>query len=77
MSNDESWLPYAGIGGVTLCCLGLELLGGAVILSGLTAIFGVSTGVMYVVIVSVGGLLAVLLVASYRRINSGIGHRNV
>jgi len=32
--ENSSLLPYAGLGGVVACCLALELLDGAVILSG-------------------------------------------
>ena len=37
--------------GVVACCLALELLGGAVILSGVAAAIGLSTGLMYVTVV--------------------------
>ncbi|WP_254538725.1 hypothetical protein [Halomarina litorea] len=70
MSDDESLLPYAGVGGVALCCLGLELLGGAALLSGVVAAVGVSAEVGYLVVVGIGGLVAVLLVAGYQRIGA-------
>lgn len=69
MTDDtESWLPYAGVGGVTICCLGLELLGGAAVVSGLAAVIGFSTGLTYAIIVGLGGLFVVLLVAGYQQL---------
>lgn len=55
---DDEGLPmvsYAGIGGIGVCCLGIELLGGAVILGGLAATLGLSTGVTYVAVAGLGG----------------------
>jgi hypothetical protein len=52
----ESFLPYAGVGGIAVCCFGIELLGGAAILGGLAATVGLSTGLTYLVVVGVGGL---------------------
>ena len=60
MSNeDSSVLAYAGLGGVTACCLALELLGGAVILSGVAAMVGLSIGLTYVTVVGAVGILVV------------------
>lgn len=69
MSDDESLLPYAGVGGIALCCLGLELLGGAALLSGVVGAVGVSAEVAYLAVVGIGGLLAVLLVAGYHHVS--------
>lgn len=66
-SDSESLLPYAGLGGLVICCLGIELLGGAAIVSGLAATVGLSTGVTYLVVVGVGGLVAALLALGYRQ----------
>lgn len=69
MTDDtESWLPYAGVGGLTVCCLALEVLGGAAVVSGLAAAIGLSTGLTYAVVVGLGGLLAALLVAGYQQL---------
>ncbi|ELZ21144.1 hypothetical protein C475_19348 [Halosimplex carlsbadense 2-9-1] len=76
MSSDtDSWLPYAGIGGVVVCCLGLEVLGGAVVLGGLATTIGLSTGLTYLVVLGLAGLLALGLAAGYHHIgevNDGI-----
>ncbi|MFC6616222.1 hypothetical protein ACFQAS_15050 [Halopenitus salinus] len=69
MSGDaESWLPYAGVGGVVACCLGLELLGGAVVVGGLAATIGLSTGVTYLAVVGLGGLVALFVAAGYQHV---------
>ena len=69
MSGDtDSWLPYAGVGGVVACCLGLEMLGGAAVLGGLAATIGLSTGVTYLAVVGLGGLIALLFAAGYHHI---------
>ena len=65
--ENSSLLPYAGLGGVVACCLALELLGGAVILSGVAAAIGLSTGLMYVTVVGLVGVLVVFLLFEYRR----------
>lgn len=59
MSDDdsESLLAYTGLGGAAVCCLGIELLGGAAILGGLAATIGLSTGLTYLVIVGGGALV--------------------
>jgi hypothetical protein len=65
--ESASLLTYAGFGGVAVCCLGIELLGGAAILGGLAATIGLSTGLTYLVVVGIGGLVAALLVLAYRQ----------
>ena len=69
MSDEESGslLAYAGLGGVAVCCLGIELLGGAAILGGLAATLGLSTGLTYLVVIGVGGALVALLTIGYRQ----------
>lgn len=64
----ESWLPYAGVGGAAACCLGLELLGGAALVSGLGAAVGLSSGLTYAAVVGLGGVLGALLVAGYQEL---------
>lgn len=66
----ESLLAYAGLGGVAICRLGIEVLGGAAILGGLAATIGFSTGLTYLVIAGVGGVLAALLAVGYRQFQS-------
>lgn len=68
MTSKGSWLPYAGIGGAVVCCLAIELLGGAVILGGIAAAVGLSTGLMYLLVVGLGGMLAGLLAIGYHRV---------
>ncbi|WP_255152804.1 hypothetical protein [Halorarius halobius] len=69
MSDDaDSWLPYAGVGGVVACCLGLEVLGGAVVVGGLATTIGLSMGVTYLAVVGLGGLVALGLAAGYHHI---------
>lgn len=66
-SESESLLPYAAFGGIAVCCLVIELLGGAVILGGLAAIIGLSTGLTYLVVAGIGGLTAALFALGYRQ----------
>lgn len=75
MANDESesLLTYAGFGGVAACCLGIELLGGAALLGGLAATVGLSTGLTYLIIAGIGGIVAALLVLGYRQLG-GTNH---
>jgi hypothetical protein len=75
MANDrsESLLTYAGLGGAAVCCLVIELLGGAVILGGLAAIIGLSTGLTYLVVAGIGGLTAAFFVLGYRQLG-GTSH---
>ena len=72
-NDTESLLTSAGIGGVVVCCAALELLGGAALLGGLAAALGLSTGLTYLTVVGLGGLLAVLLVRGYQQVG-GITH---
>lgn len=67
-NNDaESLLPYIGIGGIAVCCLGIELLGGAVVLGGLAATIGLSTEMTYLIVTGVGGLIITLFVVGARQ----------
>lgn len=65
--DSESFLPYAGLGGLVICCLDIELLGGAAIVGGLAATVGLSTGAASLVVIGVGGLVATLLALGYRQ----------
>ena len=69
MAGDEpeSFLTYAGIGGAIACCAALELLGGAALLGGLAAVIGFSTGLTYLVVIGVGGIITALLVLGYHQ----------
>lgn len=72
--NDaESLLVYAGFGGAVVCCAALELLGGAVLLGGLAAVLGLSTGLTYLTVVGLGGILTALFVLGYRQLG-GTAH---
>lgn len=66
-SDSKSLLPYAGLGGLVACCLGIELLGGTAIVGGLAATIGLTVGATYLVVVGAGGLVAVLLALGYRQ----------
>lgn len=69
MTDDSSsLLPYAGLGGLAICCLTLEVLGGAAILSGLAAAIGLSTGLTYAVVIGLGGLATMLLAVGYQQL---------
>lgn len=69
MSDDaESLLPYAGVGGLSVCCLTLEVLGGVALLSGLATAIGISTGLAYAAVVGLGGVTAVLLAAGVQHL---------
>lgn len=75
MSADEaaeSVVAYAGLGGVAVCCLGIELLGGAAILGGLATAVGFSTGLTYLAVAGMGGVLAALLAVGYRHYQTAI-----
>lgn len=65
--DTASAVTYAALGGAVACCAALELLGGAVILGGVAAMIGLSTGVTYLVVVGVTGLLIAASVVAYRR----------
>ena len=71
-SHSESLLPYAGLGGIGVCCLGIELLGGAAIMSGLAATVGLSTGTTYLGVVGVGGLALALLVLGVHQFSEAL-----
>jgi hypothetical protein len=71
--ESESLLAYAGIGGAAICCLGIELLGGAAILGGLAATVGLSTGLTYLIVAGTGGLFVALVALGYRQV-AGPGH---
>jgi hypothetical protein len=71
--ESESLLAYAGIGGAGICCLGIELLGGAAILGGLAATVGLSIGLTYLLVAGIGGLFVALAALGYRRIG-GANH---
>lgn len=58
---------YAGLGGAVTCCAVIELLGGAVILGGLAAFLGLSTGITYLAVAGLGGLAGALAAVGYRR----------
>lgn len=66
----RSWLQRAGFGGAAICCLALELLGGAAVLGAIGAVLGLSTGLTYVAVVGVGGVLAAVLAVGYQRIGA-------
>lgn len=68
MAGDESLLSYAGVGGAVVCCAALELLGGVAILGGLAATVGLSTGLTYLIVVGIGGILAAVLALGYRHV---------
>lgn len=65
--TSDSVVPYAGVGGIAVCCLGLELLGGAAILGGLATTIGLSTGLTYLAVVGISGLMAVVIAFGYRQ----------
>ena len=64
--DSTSLLAYAGLGGAITCCAALELLGGAALLGGLAAALGVATGLTYLAVVGLAGLLATGLAYGYR-----------
>lgn len=68
MAGDESLLSYAGVGGAVVCCAALELLGGVAILGGLAATVGLSTGLTYLIVVGIGGILVAVLALGYRHV---------
>lgn len=74
MTDDgsDSLLPFAGAGGFAVlagvvCCLGLKLVGGAVLFGGIAATIGLTTDQTTFVVGGVGGLLLAVLVLGYRR----------
>lgn len=66
--TEGSWLAYAGFGGAAVRCLALELFGGAALLGGIAAGVGLSTGMTYLLIVGLGGVLAALLAVGYLQV---------
>ncbi len=56
--DDTSLTVYAGLGGIAVCCLAIELLGGAAILGGVAAAVGLSTGMTYLGIAGLAGVSA-------------------
>lgn len=69
-SEGTGLVAYAGLGGLVACCAVIELLGGAVVLGGLAAFLGLSTGITYVTIAGVGGILAAMTVVAYGRVRA-------
>jgi len=69
--DDTSLTAYAGLGGIAACCLAIELLGGAAILTGAAAAIGLSTGMTYVGITGFAGLVATGTAYLYRRKTTG------
>ena len=70
--TSDSRFPAAGIGSVAVlggivCCMGLKLLGGAILFSGIATVVGLSTGLVTFLVGGVGGLIVALLVLGYRR----------
>lgn len=66
-NDDVSLTAYAGAGGVAACCLVLELLGGATILTGIASAIGLSTGLTYVGVVGFAGLIATGVAYLYKK----------
>lgn len=67
----QSYLQVTGIGGTAViggvgCCMGLKLVGGAVLFGGLAATIGLSTEQITFVVGGGGGLLLAVLRFSYR-----------
>ena len=74
MPDDDtpsSLLAYAGLGGAIVCCFGLEILGGTAVLGGFAAAVGLSTRLTYLALTGIGGLVAVLVLLGYRRVQRG------
>lgn len=71
-SEGASLVAYAGVGGALACCAVIELLGGAVILGGLATVLGLSTGLTYLAIAGLGGLVAAGAALGYRRANQDV-----
>lgn len=70
--TSESPFPFAVIGSVAVlggivCCLGLKLLGGAILFGGVATTVGLSTGLVTFLVGGIGGLVVALLVFGYRR----------
>lgn len=72
MTDDNTPLTaYAGLGGIAACCLVLELLGGAAILTGVATAIGLSTGMTYLVVIGFVGLAVTGMAYLYRRRTAG------
>lgn len=78
MADDttESWLSFTGIGSIVavsgiICCMGLKLVGGAVLFGGLATTIGLTTDQATFLVGGVGGLLFAVLVLSYRKFRPG------
>ncbi len=74
--SSDSRVPAAGLGSVAVlggvvCCMGLKLLGGAVLFSGIAAVVGLSTGLVTFLVGGIGGLLVAGLLLGYRRAGDG------
>lgn len=74
--SSDSRVPAAGFGSVAVlggvvCCMGLKLLGGAILFSGIAAMVGLSTGLVTFLVGGVGGLIVALLVLGYRQAGDG------
>lgn len=73
MSGDtfESLSQLTGVGGIAvvsgvICCMGLKLVGGAVLFGGLGAAIGISVDLTTFLVGGVGGLLLAILLHQYR-----------
>lgn len=73
MSGDtfESLSQLTGVGGIAvvsgvICCMGLKLVGGAVLFGGLGAAIGISADLTTFLVGGVGGLLLAILLHQYR-----------
>jgi hypothetical protein len=63
--------PYGGVGGLAViggvaCCVGLKLVGGAILFSGLATTIGLTTGQTTFVVGGAAGLLFAVFVLRYR-----------
>lgn len=78
MSDDstEALSQYGGVGGLAVlggvaCCMGLKLIGGAILFSGLATTIGLTTGQTTFVVGGTAGLLFAVLFLRYRQGESG------
>jgi hypothetical protein len=74
--TSDSRFSVAGIGSVAILggivrCMGLKLLGGAILFSGIASGAGLSTGLVTFLVGGVGGLIVALLVLGYQRVGEG------
>lgn len=63
-------VAYAGLGGAVVCCAVIEVLGGAVILGGLAAFLGLSTGTTYLMVGGLAGIGVALAAYAFHRWNN-------